>query len=390
MRLLRILLVAVGIASLLWGLYPRRRPAGVEAGARVVEIVYMGPGGPISGAMADAVREFERASEKAHAADPDRPVYRVVSGQNAARDQVADPTRFLISVAGEMPPDVIWFDRYAVAEWAARGAFTPLDPFIERDLASGRRDTPHAGRFYASCWDEAQYGGHVYAIPTSVDDRALLYNRDLLKRAGLVDERGEARPPGDWDELRDYALRLTERDNKGRSRSEDAPAAGQLKTMGFAPNFGNCWLYMYGWMAGGEFMSKDGLRCTLNDPPIVEALTYMTDLYDALGGYPAVSAFQAGFQGGELDPFIQGKVAMKIDGSWQMSFLAAYGRNIDFGVAPPPLPKRELAKGRKTVSWNGGWAYAIPVTARNKEAAWEFIRFMCSDRALMIWMESER
>ncbi|MBM4045673.1 MAG: hypothetical protein FJ279_11205, partial [Planctomycetes bacterium] len=70
MRLLRILLVAVGIASLLWGLYPRRRPAGVEAGARVVEIVYMGPGGPISGAMADAVREFERASEKAHAADP--------------------------------------------------------------------------------------------------------------------------------------------------------------------------------------------------------------------------------------------------------------------------------------------------------------------------------
>lgn len=360
-------------------LHPRRelrRPAG---GRDVVEIVYMGPGGPISGAMSDAVREFERLSEAAHAADPSRPVYRVVSGQNAARNQVADPTRFLISVAGGTPPDVVWFDRYAVAEWAARGAFVPLDPFIERDLAAGRSDTPSAERFYPACWDEARYNGKVYAIPTSVDDRALLYNRDLLRRAGLVDEHGEARPPRDWDELKEYAVKLTQRDAQGR-----------LTTVGFAPQFGNSWLYMYGWMAGGEFMSADGRRCTLNHPGVVEGLTYMVDVYDALGGYDTVSAFEAGFQGGELDPFIQGKVAMKIDGSWQMSFLAAYAQNLDFGVAPPPLPRRELARGRKTVSWTGGWSFAIPTTARNKDAAWEFIRFMSSDRALTIWMESER
>lgn len=365
--------------AVLLALHPRRELRCPARDRSVVEIVYMGPGGPISGAMADAVREFERQSEVAHAADPSQPVYRVVSGQNAARNQVADPTRFLISVAGGTPPDVIWFDRYAVAEWAARGAFVPLDPFIARDLAAGRPDTPSAESFYASCWDEAKYNGLVYGIPTSVDDRALLYNRDLLRRAGLVDAHGEARPPRDWDELKDYAVRLSEVDQDKR-----------LTAIGFAPQFGNSWLYMFGWMAGGEFMSADGRRCTLNDPPIVEALGYMVDIYDALGGYQAVSAFQAGFQGGELDPFIQGKVAMKIDGSWQMSFLAAYGQNLDFGVAPPPLPKHELAKGRSTVSWNGGWAYAIPATAKNKDAAWEFIRFMSSDRALMIWMESER
>jgi len=371
--------LALAVAVLLV-LHPRRELRGLATGGPgVVEIVYMGPGGPVSGAMADAVREFERQSETAHAADPSRPVYRVVSGQNAARNQVADPTRFLISVAGGTPPDVIWFDRYAVAEWAARGAFVPLDPFIARDLAAGQPDTPSAERFYASCWDEAKYNGKVYGIPTSVDDRALLYNRDLLRRAGLVDAQGEARPPRDWDELKEYAVRLSEHDQDGR-----------LTAVGFAPQFGNSWLYMLGWMAGGEFMSADGRRCQLNAPPIVEALAYMTEVYDALGGYEAVSAFQAGFQGGELDPFIQGKVAMKIDGSWQMPFLAAYGQNLDFGVAPPPLPKHELAKGRTTVSWNGGWAYAIPTTARNRDAAWEFIRFMSSDRALMIWMESER
>ena len=190
-----------------------------------------------------------------------------------------------------------------------------------------------------------------------MDDRALLYNKDLLKRAGLVDANGEARPPRDWDELRDFAVRLTERDPKGN-----------LQTVGFAPNYGNSWLYMYGWMAGGEFMSADGRRCTLNDPPIVEALRYMTELYDLQGGYRDVMAFQSGFQSGELDPFLTGKVAMKIDGVWQMPFLAQFGRDVDWAVAPPPLPKREIARGRATVTWNGGWAYAIPATARNKAA----------------------
>ncbi len=365
--------------AVLLALYPHRELRTPVAEAGVVEIVYMGPGGPVSGAMADAVREFERQSEAAHAADSSQPVYRIVSGQNAARNQVADPTRFLISVAGGTPPDVIWFDRFAVAEWAARGAFVALDSFIERDLAAGRTDTPRAERFYASCWDEAKQNGKIYGIPTSVDDRALLYNRDLLRRAGLVDASGEARPPADWDELKEYALKLSDFDSQKR-----------LTAVGFAPQFGNSWLYMYGWMAGGEFMSPDGRRCTLNDPGVVEGLTYMVDVYDALGGYDKVSAFEAGFQGGELDPFIQGKVAMKIDGSWQMSFLAAYAQNLDVGVAPPPLPKHRLAAGAKDMSWNGGWAYAIPSTAKHKDAAWEFIRFMSSDRALMIWMESER
>jgi ABC-type sugar transport system permease subunit/ABC-type glycerol-3-phosphate transport system substrate-binding protein len=370
--------LVAALVFLCW-LHPDRELREHVSDPAVVEILYMGPGGPVSGAMADAVREFERLSEEVHARDPSHPVYRVISGQNAAKNQVADPTRFLISVAGGAPPDVIWFDRYAIAEWAARGAFTPLDSFIDRDVEAGRDDTPAGDRFYRSCWDEARYNGQIYGIPTSVDDRALLYNKDLLRQAGLVDDNGEPKPPRTWEELAEYTVKLTKHD-----------ADGKLERVGFAPQFGNSWLYMYGWMAGGRFMSADGTTCTLNDPKVVEGLQYMVDVYDSIGGYAEVTAFQAGFQGGELDPFIQGKIAMKIDGSWQLPFLAAYGRNLDFGVAPPPMPKRELDAGRPHISWNGGWAYAIPTSAKHKEAAWEFIRFMTSERAFTVWMESER
>jgi multiple sugar transport system permease protein len=80
---------------------------------------------------------------------------------------------------------------------------------------------------------------------------------------------------------------------------------------------------------------------------------------------------------------------MKIDGVWQMSGLSHYGRDLNFGVAPPPLPEEQAAKVGK-LSWCGGWSLAIPTASRNKQAAWEFIRFMTGDRARRIQAESER
>jgi multiple sugar transport system permease protein len=384
MRIWKVALLSAAVVTLLWMLSPTRSEKAAEPGT--VEIAYMAPGGPISGAMDDAVRRFEEESRQTHAHNPAQPAYRVVSGQNASRNQTEDPTRFLVSVAGGMPPDVIVFDRYAVGEWAARGAFVPLDDFIARDRAAGHPDAIQPENYYRSCWDEAVCADpvsgtrQVYGIPNSVDDRALFYNKDLLKRAGYVDEHGEARPPRTWEELETMALSLTERDEEGR-----------VRRLGFVPNYGNSWLYIYGWMNGGEFMSADGRTCTLNDPAIVAALGFMTRLYDNLGGAQQVYAFQTSFQGGDLDPFITGRIAMKIDGFWIVSgSLAQFGANLNYGVAPPPMPAAELAKGRAPVSWNGGWCYAIPSTARHPKAAWELIRFLCSPRASAIMAESQR
>jgi multiple sugar transport system permease protein len=407
--------LAAVLLTVIWLLSPARSERTAEG---VVEIHFMGPAGPIQGALEDAVREFERLSRERHARDPSCPVYRVISGQNASRSQVEDPTRFLISVAGGMPPDVIFFDRFAISEWAARGAFTPLDDFVRRDqeawarwrsAAAGgaAREPPWPGAleekpgipgaralpaiepvreedFYASCWEEAVYRNpltgerRLYGIPNNADNRVLLYNKDILVRNGFTNELGEARPPRSWEELEEMAVAMTERDEKGR-----------IKTIGFIPNYGNSWLYLYGWQAGGEFMSADGRTCTLSDPDIAQALEFMTRVYDRLGGAKDVYAFQTTFQGGELDPFILGKVAMKIDGVWVMPALAFYARDLDLGAAPPPMPRRELDRGRRPISWVGGWAYAIPSTARRKEGAWELIRFLVSQRALEIMQTSE-
>ncbi len=371
----KVLLLVASLFASLWWLYPSRQIA-TTADDGVVEIVYMGPGGPLAGALDDAVREFERRSIEAHKRDPSKPAYRVIAGQNAARDQTADPTRFLVAVAGGMPPDVIYFDRYAVAEWAARNAFTPLDGMLAADAA--RPDAVRAANFYPAAWDEAKYNGKVYGIPNALDNRAFFYNKDLLVRAGLVDEKGQARPPRTWEELPDYSKKLSERDGKGR-----------LQRAGFLPMFGNSWLYMYGWMNDAHFMSADGRKVLLNEPPVVQALTFMKSLYDDYGSYAEAKGFESGFQGGALDPFLTERVAMKIDGYWAMTNIAQFGRGMNFGIAPPPRPAKVLAE-KGDMSWTGGWVYAIPTTAQKKEAAWEFIRWMVSPEAIKIRFESER
>ena len=167
----------------------------------------MGPDGPIKGAIEDAIREFERLSRLRHEADPGAiPLYRVVAGQHASRNQVEDPTRFLVSVAGGMPPDVIFFDRFAISEWAARGAFTPLDESLGRDLTHGSVAAGLAGEsvgarrrgparceepprakgasplaavepirqddFFPACWDEA-----VYRNPLTGEQRGCTASR---------------------------------------------------------------------------------------------------------------------------------------------------------------------------------------------------------------------
>lgn len=304
------------------------------------------------------------------------PAVKVIMGQTASVNRTSDPQRLLCAIAGGDPPDVVWFDRFAVGEWAARGAFQSLQPFLERDWAERANDplTLRPEQFYPSCWEEACYEGQLYAVPTDTDNRPLFYNLDLfdkyaeaLKAVGCVDPANPAKvgPPRTWAQLKAAAEILTERDDSGR-----------LQRVGFIPNYGNSWLYLYAWLNGGELMSADGRTCTLNSPEVVGALTYMTELYDSMGGAEAVNAFQSSMQGGDIDPFLSGRVAMKVDCGSFVGVIANAKPGMRFGAALPPAPE-----GRPQLTWTGGWAWVMPAGAKHPKEAWAFIKFLASKRA---------
>lgn len=331
--------------------------------------------GPDSKGFEAVVREFERRH-------PDIRV-RILS-MGAGR---MDPQKLMTSIVGNVPPDVIHQDRFTIGDWASRGAFQSLDDLIQRDRNEPL--CPRPEQYYPATWEEASYDGRVYAIPTGADDRALYWNRkvfrenaDKLRAAGLDPDR----PPQTWDETLRYGEALTEFNPDG-----------SIKVAGFLPNYGNVWLYMYAFQNNASFLSPDGRTCTLNTPAAVEALQFIVDGYRLVGGYENAKKFETGFQGGENDPFAVGKVALKIDGDWILGNLARYSPNLDFGVAPPPVPRDRLERiGRfkdekdTFVTWVGGFAYCIPTGAKNVDDAWTYIKFATSTEARLIEARAQR
>ncbi|MCL6629687.1 MAG: ABC transporter substrate-binding protein, partial [Armatimonadetes bacterium] len=359
-RKLSILLVAILAATLLGG-------CARKDNTKIKLVVWGLQSSEESKGLDAAVAEFERRH-------PNIDVKLLSMGAGGM-----NPQKLMTAIAGKVPPDVIYQDRFTIGDWASRDAFMPLDELIARD-----REKPDGIRqeeFYRACWAEATYKGRVYAIPYNTDDRALYYNRALFREAGLDPNK----PPQTWDELLDYAKKLTVYDKYGN-----------FKRIGFIPNFGNSWLYLYSWQNGGEFMSPDGRKCTLNNPYSIEALEYMVSVYDALKGIEAISSFQAGFKTQELDPFLLGLVAMKIDGNWCLDSIALYAPDLDFAVAPAPVPRARLAgEGRfagqpKFITWSGGFSLAIPTGAKHVEEAWEFIKWMSSTECWRISCKAQQ
>ncbi len=359
-RLVVLLLVPALLATLVCGC--------AKQNAGKIKLVVWGlQSGPDTKGLDAQIAEFERR----------HPNIDVVALQMGAGGM--NPQKLMTAIVGKVPPDVVDQDRFTIGDWASRDTFMPLDKLIARDTA--KPDGVKPQEFYKACWAEATYQGKVYAVPFSTDDRALYYNKEIFRQAGLDPNK----PPQTWDELLACAKKLT------KYRPD-----GGFERIGFIPNFGNSWLYLYSWQNGGEFMSPDGRTCTMNNKLSVQALDYMTSVYDSLKGVEAINSFSTAFKANELDPFLTGLVAMKIDGNWFMDGIARYGPDLDFAVAPAPVPRERLeGKGRfkgqpKFITWSGGFSFAIPKGAKHVEESWEFIKWMCSPESNRIACEAQK
>lgn len=268
----------------------------------------------------------------------------------------ADVSKLLAAIAAGSPPDVTVLDRFLVSQFAARGALSPLDELI----ANSDMDI---NEYESYTVDEVTFDGSVWGIPTGTDTRVLFWNKDEFARVGLDPEK----PPTTWDELLEYGEKLTVLDENGK-----------IEKAGFIPNYGNSWLYLYGFQNGGQFLSDDGRTAMLNQPEIVEALEFMVKGYDIAGGAENVKAFQGDLGKGPEDPFLHGQVAMKIDGNWNFSRFARYKPDLNFGVALAPTPD-----GTNPITWAGGWSYAIPKGAKNPEEALEVIKYVTTEGELV-------
>jgi len=119
--------------------------------------------------------------------------------------------------------------------------------------------------------EDSIYNGHYYTIPYRIDQRTLIYRKDLFNEVGLDPEK----PPTTWDELAQFATRLTVTDPDGK-----------ITRSGFAvwPHWQTFSSFLF--QAGGSYMNEDGSRVIFNNASGVEALQFMVDLVQEYGVHP--------------------------------------------------------------------------------------------------------
>lgn len=156
---------------------------------------------------------------------------------------------------------------------------------------------------------------HIYAIPMDCLQLLLSYHKDMIAEAGLADENGNLVLEDGIDGFLAAVDTLNE----------------NLDVPGFAINpSGSIPMYLFNslyYQCGGEgtFVNEEGTEFIADKDTAVKAM----DIFQKVG--------QASLQNVEniSDLFIQKKVAMVIEGAWQMNYL--YKNTEDYGVQSLPL-----------------------------------------------------
>ncbi|MGI8484738.1 MAG: ABC transporter substrate-binding protein, partial [Thermomicrobiales bacterium] len=275
---------------------------------------------------------------------------------------VTDSSSLITAVRAGQGPDTYLLDRFIVAERAANGLLTDLTPFMES--AGVNADLTEKWVPFSAA--EATYDSKPYALPFDTDVRALFYNEDLLKGAGVdYTAFDKANGPTTYDKMGEIFQALNKDDGNNFSQ------------MGYVPYFGQAGsIYTDGFAFGGEFFDYTKCEVTPDNEKVVAAATWGKNYIETIGGYDKVNKFvAAALKTGSAptdSPFLQKRLGGMINGNWQFATFRKYIPDAKIGYTYIPTPKA----GDTSYTWAGGWSGVIPEGAKNPDGGFAFLQYL--------------
>src|SRR5690625_109283 len=264
-------------------------------------------------------------------------------------------TKLDAAATGGGLPDVFWMNGPNLIKYASNDMLEPLTDNIKED---GLDLNPYPEALV----DLYNYDGNQYALPKDFDTNALWYNKELFDEAG-VDYPNEN---WEWDDLVEAAKELTD-------PAKDVYGIRAYMTSGQA----SFWNVIFS--NGGYVISDDKKKSGFDDPKTIEALQLYHDLIHVHEVSPTHAQVES-TSGTEL--FESGKVAMIIHASYYTPMFKDHDYLKDVADVAP-LPK--MNGGRSNVIH--GLGNVISSESKEKEAAWEFVKFLASKEAQTIQAE---
>ena len=269
----------------------------------------------------------------------------------------------LLAIAGGDPPDVAGLYGPNMAQYADDNAVMPLDAYCRK--AGISRD-----QYVPVFWDMGSYHGHQYCLPTTPASTALHYSRKMLKDAGLDPDH----PPQTIEEMDAASEKIT-------TYTPDK----KLDKTGFLPSEPGWFNWYWGYVFGGKLWDgKD--KITANSTENVRAFKWVQTYSKKFGG-TNIQSFHNGL-GNFSSPqngFLDGKVAMEIQGVWMYNFISKYAPKMEtpvreWGAVPFPHPADRPDLAATTIADED--IVVIPRGAKHPDEAFEFIKFLQSQKGM--------
>lgn len=258
--------------------------------------------------------------------------------------------KLIVGVRSGILPDIARMDIILVPQFANIDALVPLDKEFS-DFNSLKT------QFYAGPLSTNMWKGHYYGLPLDTNTRILEWNAKDFQEAGIQG------PPKTMEEfVKDIKL-LTKKDASGKTVQWGFSDSG-LGTWNTIP-----WIYSM----GGSILNPENTKAEgyVNSPASVKALQTYVDLYK--GGYIAPNVAGGGGPG-SFEGLAQGTYAMTFGGPWIYSILKGEYPNYKINFALIPAG----SNGSRSVV--GGEDIVMFQNSKHKEAAWEFMQYMLSEK----------
>ena len=316
-----------------------------EPAAEVVTVSFLAQGG-----SEDALNRYKPLMEKFQESNPEVTVEPIWEPGGAIEVQ----TKLLTLIAAGDAPDIYWAHSYTNAGQAKRNIQMDLNPMIEADSTISGED------FLAAAWADFNINGKQIGFPRETTSTIIIYNKQLFE------ENDVPLPTDDWTwaDFEAAAMALTQ-------------GEGPEKIFGLADwNLNrNTWIKM--WQKGGDVLSEDRTRYTMNEPQNVEQVQLIADWHHKLGVHiPGVE--KGGFSTADL--FVTGRIGMFPQFSVFTGILPA---EFEWDIAHLPL---DPGDSRTTRVASAG--HSMYSGTENPEAAWKWIRYLASADAFWHFVDT--
>ena len=284
--------------------------------------------------------------------------------QKITQDYATDSNQFALATV-----DIMWSGEFAAKDWTM-----DLTPWIERDKQEIDYDD-----ILDVTWTMGGWDGKQIAFPMAGYVNSLIYRKDLFndadEKAAFEDEYGyELAPPKTFDEMRDVANFFTRPDEN---------LYGLVANGARGPAVAQDWMeYMRGF--GGQIVDTNG-NVMVDSDAALESLEFFVDIFEKWAPKGAI-----GYWWDDRETSYRiGQSVMQ--SSWSIARAGYEDPSISKVVDKTGMAVTPRVEGVGAKYGVGGWGVGINADAndRDKEIAWEFIKYITGKEAQKKWMMND-